>query len=54
MTIFYVLLTVYLGMALVNNQIDAQFCMYIYFLLSFGAECFVFQVAIQKFKDQDI
>jgi hypothetical protein len=24
------------------------------FLLSFGAESFVFQVAIQKFKDQDI
>ena len=23
-------------------------------LLSFGAECFVFQFAIQKFKDQDI
>jgi len=26
----------------------------LYTLLSFGAESFVFQVAIQKFKDQDI
>jgi len=30
-------------------QIEVRKC-----LLSFGAESFVFQVAIQKFKDQDI
>jgi len=28
--IFYVLLTVHLGMVLVNNQLDAQFFMYVY------------------------
>jgi len=28
--------------------------MEIYFFLSFGAESFVFQVAVQKFKDQDL
>jgi len=27
---------------------------YVFCLLSFGAKSFVFQVAIQKFKDQDI
>ena len=32
-----------------EEQIEARKC-----LLSFGAEPFVFQVAIQKFKDQDI
>ena len=31
------------------QQIEVRKC-----LLSFGAESFVFQVAIQKFKDQDI
>ena len=30
-TEFYVLLTVHLGMILVNNQLDAQFFMYVYF-----------------------
>jgi len=29
--IFYVLLTVHPGMILVNNQLDAQFCLYVYF-----------------------
>jgi len=28
---FYVLLTVYPGMILVNNQLDTQFFMYVYF-----------------------
>jgi len=28
---FYVLLTVHLGMILVNNQLNAQFFMYVYF-----------------------
>ena len=32
-----------------EEQIEVRKC-----LLSFGAEPFVFQVAIQKFKDQDI
>ena len=32
-----------------EEQIEVRKC-----LLSFGAESFVFQVAIQKFKDQDI
>ena len=47
----------YLGTTLTNQnsipeeikQIEVRKC-----LLSFGAEPFVFQVAIQKFKDQDI
>jgi len=29
--LFYVLLTVHPGMILVNNQLDAQFFMYVYF-----------------------
>ena len=32
-----------------TREIEVRKC-----LLSFGAEAFVFQVAIQKFKDQDI
>jgi len=36
-------------LAAVTGQIEVRKC-----LLSFGAECFVFQVAFQKFKDQDI
>ena len=33
----------------------SKLCIYIYAcLVSFGAESFVFQVAIKKFKDQDI
>jgi len=48
----------YLGTNLINQnsiveeikrQIEVRKC-----LLSFGAEPFVFQVAIQKFEDQDI
>ena len=33
----------------IKEQIEVRKC-----LLSFGAESFVFQVAIQKFKDRDI
>jgi len=44
----------YLGTTLTNQnciaeEIEVRKC-----LLSFGAEPFVFQVAIQKFKDQDV
>jgi len=44
----------YLGTTLtyqnyIAEEIKSRKC-----LLSFGAESFVFQVAIQKFKDQDI
>jgi len=48
----------YLGTTLTNqNSIAEEIksrCEVSKCLLSFGAESFVFQVAIQKFKDQDI
>ena len=39
--VFYVLLTVHPGMILVNNQLDAQFFMYVYFYFftCFGQPC---------------
>ena len=37
-----------------RSQIFPAFSIYLPYLLSFGAEYFVFQFAIQKFKDQDI
>jgi len=36
------------------SRLDIQYIEVRKCLLSFGAESFVFQVAIQKFKDQDI
>jgi len=44
----------YLGTTLTNQNSIAEETEVRKCLLSFGAESFVFQVAIQKFKDQDI
>jgi len=44
----------YLGTTLTNQNSIAEKIEARKWLLSFGAESFVFQVAIQKFKDQDI